>query len=373
MREIHERQNYEDGNMEYAPVIIPTLNRFDHFKRCLESLEKCSGADRTEVYIGLDYPPNIKYREGWEKSNRYLKEKEANHHFGKLVVIRREINYGISGKHSNFNQLTEFIMKDHDRYIFSEDDNEFSPNFLEYMNRCLHNYQDDPEIIAVCGYSYPIGWKVSESATCLKENVAVPMFGIGFWKDKRLAYVKELGEGRVTDSLKEVIRNRKYKKMTDPGKIGYFEATCRSIFLGKKENNPYCRSSDFTLRIYLAIADKYVISPVLSKVRNHGFDGTGTCCQAINDNFGKTAGTYDYARQPIDTSNRFDLIEDTLHADEENRSIMNSFDYRSPEQMETTNKLIRLCEKVGPWAGRCYCLINLPFGAIKYFLRRIKR
>ena len=39
-----------------APVIIPTLCRYDHFKRLMESLNKCTWADKTDVYIGLDYP-----------------------------------------------------------------------------------------------------------------------------------------------------------------------------------------------------------------------------------------------------------------------------------------------------------------------------
>ena len=60
---------------QYAPVWIPTLNRFEHFKRCLESLERCTGADKTDVYVGLDYPPSDKYVEGWKKIDAYLAEK----------------------------------------------------------------------------------------------------------------------------------------------------------------------------------------------------------------------------------------------------------------------------------------------------------
>lgn len=44
--------------MIYSPVIIPTLNRYEHFRECLESLEHCVDADKTTVYIGLDYPPS---------------------------------------------------------------------------------------------------------------------------------------------------------------------------------------------------------------------------------------------------------------------------------------------------------------------------
>lgn len=61
---------------QYAPVLIPTLNRYEHFKRCLESLERCTGADMTDVYVGLDYPTSDKYRKGWQKIDLFLKEKE---------------------------------------------------------------------------------------------------------------------------------------------------------------------------------------------------------------------------------------------------------------------------------------------------------
>lgn len=369
---MEKNSNTYSDNLKFAPVIIPTLNRFEHFKRCLETLEKCTGASMTDVFVGLDFPPSDRYKEGWKRIDEYLREKENNHNFHKLVVIRREKNYGINGPHSNFNQLIDHVYKTYDRFISSEDDNEFSPNFLDYMNQNLEAYKDDPKVIAVCGYSYPIEWKVSDGATCLKENVSVPMFGIGFWKDKRLAYTKELREGIVLDSLYEVIRTGKHRKLTDPGKIEYFNATCKSIFIKKRADNAYCRSSDFTVRLYLTIADKYVISPVISKVRNHGFDGTGTMCQAITDNFGDTAGTYDYEHQPIDTDETFELKADTLKADEENRIRMNRFDYRSSEEMAETNRLIKLCETLGPWAAKLYGLMAIPKKSFKYLTKRFE-
>ena len=46
---------------EFAPVLIPTLNRYEHFKRCLESLERCTWAEKTDVYVALDFPPSDKF------------------------------------------------------------------------------------------------------------------------------------------------------------------------------------------------------------------------------------------------------------------------------------------------------------------------
>ena len=63
---------------KFAPVIIPTLSRYEHFRKCFESLEKCTYAEETDVYVGLDYPPSEKYIEGWKKIDRYLQEKEKS-------------------------------------------------------------------------------------------------------------------------------------------------------------------------------------------------------------------------------------------------------------------------------------------------------
>ena len=47
--------------MIYAPILIPTLCRAEHFIRCVESLKNNSWAKYTDVFIGLDYPPTEKY------------------------------------------------------------------------------------------------------------------------------------------------------------------------------------------------------------------------------------------------------------------------------------------------------------------------
>ena len=34
----------------FAPVLIPTLCRYDHLKRCIESLSACTHAEKTDLY-----------------------------------------------------------------------------------------------------------------------------------------------------------------------------------------------------------------------------------------------------------------------------------------------------------------------------------
>ena len=57
---------------------------------------------------------------------------------------------------------------------------------------------------------------------------------------------------------------------------------------------------------------KYQAMPVISKVRNNGFDGTGLFCQDVKPRrFGRiTSDSYDYSRQPIDRKKHFTLCYD---------------------------------------------------------------
>lgn len=166
----------------FAPVIIPTLNRYEHFKRCIESLSRCTWAEETEVYVGLDYPPSEKYREGYEIINNYL-ENCGSLGFKQLHIIKREHNYGAS---ANWEDLKQMAYLKSDTYIGSEDDNEFSPCFLDFMNKALYEYKDEPKVLSVCGY-LPASWEgIYSHGTIFSYDRSA--YGLGYWKDKELSY-----------------------------------------------------------------------------------------------------------------------------------------------------------------------------------------
>ena len=58
--------------MSYAPIMIPTLCRYEHLVKCVESLAANSLASETELYIGLDYPTKESHWEGYRKIEQYL-------------------------------------------------------------------------------------------------------------------------------------------------------------------------------------------------------------------------------------------------------------------------------------------------------------
>ena len=274
----------------YAPVIIPTLNRYPHFKRCLESLELCTGAEYTEVYVGLDYPPSEKYIVGWKKIDDYLKEKEKNNKFKRLMVFRRTHNCGVGVKGSNGSMLVEEMSRTYDRYIFSEDDNEFSPNFLEYMNKGLCKFKDNPNIYAICGYNYPVNMSIYEQDYYFSHEFAA--WGYGCWFKKQ----KEVFD--IIQSPDYIIQlYRRYSLRC------YFKNNLKLMSLATRLGDGFL--GDVYLTSYLHSRNMFTVFPKISKVRNWGHDGSGVNCGKIGNKFEEL-----YTKQEIDKETEFDFSSD---------------------------------------------------------------
>ncbi len=290
------------GKEKYAPVIIPTLNRYKHFKRCIESLEKCTGADKTEVYVALDYPPSEKYRKGWQEIDEYLRNKEETNRFKKLYVIRREHNFGISNINtSNFGRLVyDEILNKYETFISTEDDNVFSPNFLEYVNQGLYQYRDDENCVAICGYNYD-GMDFHNYKYNVYLSREYSAWGIGNWTEKWINQNNYL----TIDYAKNIMASWRsiwtiYKH--EPRLLN-------TVMLNIAINRPF----GDTMRVcYQYLEDKHSVFPVLSKVKNMGFDGSGTSIFKADDT---------HEKQVIDESSQFemDVIEREVKLEVQNK------------------------------------------------------
>lgn len=314
--------------MKHAPVFITTINRYTHFKQCLESLEQCTGANETVVYVALDFPPSEKYIEGWKKIDEYLRVKENENSFMRLVVIRREHNYGIIGDNSNGADLRSNYAEKFETYIFTEDDNVFSPNFLEFMNQSLEKYQDDPDVLAVSGYSYPIDWTKRPAATVQKQNFNASSWGWGWWTSKRLEAKKYLDSGDIYNKAPEMLKTRKFKNNIFNS---FYEYMCASIIpyntLVEKQSG-CLKFTDYTTRQFLTVYDKFIISPLVSKVRTMGYDGSGQYCQAITDFNGDDEWHTNFSEQKIDDNCFFEIVENAPSLLHENLRKLNDYQRR---------------------------------------------
>lgn len=265
----------------YAPVVIPTLCRYEHFKRCIESLSRCTGAEHTEVYVGLDYPAKDAHRDGYEKIREYL-ESCGNLGFKRLVVVKREYNYGI-GEDGNYCKLRDEIFERYDRMISSEDDNEFSPNFLEYMNKGLELFKDDKDIFSITGFCHD--YDLGDYTPNYYLQYGACAWGYGVWRDKYHEY-EEFYKSNPPRTL--LLSKNVFKLLGDPGAIGAL------LIMNRKR----VRWGDYYMSIFCLIKNKYNVFPTMRKVRNWGMDGSGVNCYELKDNV--------FARMPIDNGTAFE-------------------------------------------------------------------
>lgn len=247
----------------YAPIIIPTLNRYEHFKRCLESLEHCTGADHTVVYVALDYPPSEKYISGWEKIDAYLHEKEKSNGFKNLKVYRRKENYFFSGKGNLVTAISD-LPQAVDRYILTEDDNEFAPCSLEFFNQNLEKFKDDSSIFRICGY---LPWRESVDNSDYTQFIVdrYIAWGVGCWSHKEKEYHSFRNKSNVITLAK------------DSNVQKYFETDKLFVILSSlvKMSKGGPLLGDVIVASYMVYKGMRCILPTKSMVRNHGWDGSG--------------------------------------------------------------------------------------------------
>lgn len=250
----------------YAPVIIPTLCRYEHFKRCVESLSQCTHAEKTELYIGLDYPLNDSHWEGYRKIKNYIPSING---FLKVVLVERDKNYGAR---KNSMSLYEMVIESHESVIFTEDDNYFSPNFLDYINKGLTKYKDNNNVISISGYNFPIDMAGYPYNVYFSYQYSA--WGTGWWAEKNRRLYATDERQQVLSILNSPIKLWKIWKK-EPRLVRALINCVKKDIYGD------------TLYATRSILDGWVsVFPTVSKVRNYGQDGSGNSGTYLkNDNY----------------------------------------------------------------------------------------
>lgn len=275
-----------DCDLVFSPVIIPTLNRIEHFKKCIESLARCKHANKTELIIGLDYPSAEKYIMGYNSIKQYINNISG---FKKVTVIYREYNFGA---YKNWVDLMNYGFIHYDSIIMTEDDNEFSPNFLEYMNEGLRLYKNNPKIFSINGYNYPISMNGYDKN--IYGSYRFSAWGCGFWKHKMFNVTNRELVLFVLNPIHffKLLYRLPFKVIAIP----------KTLILSPSEVH-----LDMVYETYCCINNWISIFPTVSKVRNWGRDGSGL--------HGEIKKEKDPCyNQPIDleSSFKYDIIEDKV-------------------------------------------------------------
>ena len=295
-------------NIVKTAVLVPTLCRNIHLEKCLESLKKNPWAKYVDVYVGVDYPTKDSH---WPGYREILKLMERDYSaFRNFHLYIRPENYGAD---KNMEALYQEAIKDHEQFIFMEDDTQFSENYLEYMLKALDFFRNDPDVISISGYSYPVKFETDNDGNVITQNAIFNMWGAGFWKSKYEVCRKEIEDDVCL--VRDFSYNLRHYSFSRYRKADYINCVA-GVDPEDKDIRKMCymftNMTDIAMGVYMQVRGKYQAMPVITKVRNNGFDGTGIYCQAIKKHRrGKiTSDTYDYSRQPLDEEKNFTLSYD---------------------------------------------------------------
>jgi hypothetical protein len=250
-----------------APILIPTLNRYEHFKRCVNSLKECEFSSNSDLFIALDYPLKDSHWKGYVEILNFI---DGLNGFKSVNIIKREYNMGA---YKNSEDALKFIFSKYDILIFTEDDNVFSKDFLHFINTGLSKYRYNEQIFSICGYNYPT--KMPKS---YKDEIYIwqgySAWGVGLWRDKFLKI--DWSEEIVQSSVKDFLKN--YFKIFEFNKIA-------NIYLPALLNmyNRKLIHGDIYICMNQFLNNMYSVFPVQSRVRNIGNDGSGENCVILED------------------------------------------------------------------------------------------
>lgn len=297
--------NYMGKEMIYAPVMITACNRYKHLERCIGSLQRNGYAKDTELYISVDFPWEERYEDDWKKVCEFLKKPIDG--FKKVTIYYQERNLGF---YKNKTFLYEKVYERHDRVIFTEDDNEFSPNFLEYIDKGLMLYEKDPHVFGICGYGYNYDFNCGNNNVIALTNCCV--WGCGFWREK---------EKMVSEQLHVKVWEKKAQNLRLMWNLYRNRKRLFSRMLGVllSDTQPeIIERRDISRGIVMALNGWYTVNPALSKVRNWGWDGTGMNIPGIKEK------QEEYENQEIDSNLHFEYNVGELELNVSNNRLLDA-------------------------------------------------
>lgn len=248
--------------MNLAPIGIVTYSRIEHLTKTVNSLKNNALARNSELYIFLDAP-----RKGDEEKVALVRNYIYTiNGFKKVHIIEREKNDLIQNALLGIAQM----LKEHGKFIFMEDDNIVSEDFLVYINNGLDYYENDKKIMAICGFNVPVSRDKYPKDYKHDYYLSNDFCAAGFatWESRNILDILS-----YNDCYNELINDKNlYKKFkkTSPYIINEL----------KRIQDGTLNAGDYKITFNMIKNDMFVIKPIESKVNNIGYDGSGVHCEA---------------------------------------------------------------------------------------------
>ncbi len=166
---------------KYSPIALFAYKRLDKVKTCLETLEKCIDADKTDIFIFCDGYKGNEDKSAVSSVQEFVKQySTSNRTFNNVDVFLKEKNMGLAN--SIINGVTDII----NRYgcvIIVEDDLVVSDDFIQYMNNALSFYESDEKVGAIGGFT-PLVKKICVNPNGVLKSRMGCCLGWATWSDR---------------------------------------------------------------------------------------------------------------------------------------------------------------------------------------------
>ena len=242
--------------LKKAPICLFVFNKSHLINKILNSLSRCVGFSEHKVFIFSDNFENYIDKKRVDKiRNILIKFSVKNKN---VTLIFRNKNFGL--KKNITLGISEIISK-YKRVIVLEDDLILSRNFLLYMNSGLNFYKKKKKIFSINAYVPKLPNKLLRNYSYDNVLIYTPSsWGWGTWHDRWKMF-----KPRFKVDKKNI---KKVKKIFSLSKNeNYFS------FLDINLRNKDLWAANWS---YASLKNKKLNSfPVISKVSNIGFDGSG--------------------------------------------------------------------------------------------------
>lgn len=251
--------------MSRAPIVLFAYDRPNHLRQALEALSANDGAAESDLFVYSDGAKTAEREIAVSAVREYL---GAVSGFKSVTVTEREENLGLAN--SVISGVTEVLSR-FPAVIVMEDDLVTSKNFLAFVNRALATYEHRPDVFSVTGHNYPL-----DIPSTYREDAYLSYrgssWGWGTWRDRwnKVDWAVEDYEEFVRDpSAQERFRRGgdDLPQMLELQMSGQLDSW--SI----RFDYAHCKH------------DAFCLHPVVSKVQNIGFDGSGVHCGDGDDQY----------------------------------------------------------------------------------------
>lgn len=245
--------------MKYTPIIIFAFNRPSALINTIESLLQNEEAKDSDLFVFVDGPRANKPGE-----KQKVKDVQG---YVKTISGFKNVYYTFSNQNKGLGtsiiQGVTTVINTYGKAIVLEDDLIFATNFLAFMNQGLERYEKEKKIFSICGYSnkvkVPNGY-MYDSYFCTRSS----SWGWGTWADRWNSVDWEL-----TDWNKYIDKKDAFNQ--------WGGSDCWKMLKEWKEG----KNKSWAIRFCFAqfLQNKLSLFPIISKVKNDGFDGEGTNCK----------------------------------------------------------------------------------------------